>query len=1316
MAHPDTKNSMSRASALIGKIELPWLVLAALLLSTLLAAFQSSRQVREDTDARFAEIALGEARNLTHQLRDVESHLHSSRAFATAMPALGQATWDTYAAASLAGSHLRPVVVALALVPGIDTLGVPTPAPPDRLTPAWTASPAFVEALKLATSTKTLVMSQHLDAPVGVLPSADCVAVVLPLEANNTQPGGAVVAVVDLAAMLAGIERETTHPLLRELFDGAKRIFPTAAAPSVAASSGEMRAEFPVEFGQRALRLNIRSTLQLEKTLRSDVPRAILVIGIFGTVLLGALVVFLTRMRQQAESLAANMTRKLQDQTRFTEDLIEFNPNPIFRKDMAGKFVVVNQAWEQLTGRNRKEILGKTSEELQPAEAFAMGKIHDATVFASASGYEAAEISISHKDGRQFDTIIAKKVLKRADGAVDGIIGTITDVTLTKKLERELARQREQLDFVIRSSQQGIWDIELKQGGAFYYSDRFREILGYTSATFPTVFNWEDHAHPDDYPEGARKVIAYFKGASQLFDIESRFRRRDRSYVWVSVRGLAQRNAQGRAIRFVGSISDVSARKAAEVALSDANIRVLEAARAKESFLATMSHEIRTPLNGVLGMASLLADTDLNDEQRDYIRLIRTSGDTLLRLIGDVLDFSKIESGHMTLESVAVELVPLVEEALELVAEKAREKGLALLFDMESAVPFYILGDPTRLRQILLNLLSNAIKFTDKGEVSLHLKTRRKADGQLELEGRVTDSGIGIPAERVAKLFQPFTQVDASTTRKYGGTGLGLAIVQRLSQLMGGVVGIESIEGKGSTFTFTLTTSATDGPQKPYMRQNVAEFRGKRVLVVDNNANRRTILQHRYARWGFDVVTTASANAVALFAEGRPFDILLAELEIAPHETAAMCDTLEKDDRERQHRGQAPISVILQSAYPRSELAHKKINPEIRHDAFVMRPAGRSKIFDVLMRAALHQPNTDVATRPFTATPVYDEADGAISGLTQPGASLSVTAPSKDHPRGLPSLKIGGRPVKVLVAEDNEINQQVVLGMLKNLGCDSELACDGNAAVEKAVANRYDIILMDIHMPELDGVTAMQNIRGLLVGGSCPPIVAMTAHALPGDREHYLAVGMNDYVAKPIRKGDLIGLFERLLPAAATPRAKPAEPKTPLSPTAISPISPLPHMPPISAVPPTTTAAIPNLRQLPILDTEQLEDLRNLPGAPGSGDSTTAVGGLIALFRTKADERMAEMERLLAGSQWSQLAEIAHNLRGSSASMGFPRVAAHCKDLELAARRVHTDPNAPVSAREKLADMLARIKFHDAEANTALQQWLADNAAPLKQS
>jgi len=1050
--------------------------------------------------------------------------------------------------------------------------------------------------------------------------------------------------------------------------------------------------------------------------LQNNTPRTILLIGVLGAVLLGGLIWLLTRLREQAEALAAGMTRQLQDQTKFTENLIEFNPSPIFRKDAKGRFVSVNRAWEQLAGRRREDILGKSYHEFQRADDAEKNEQLDRRLLASETGYEMAEAFITNAEDKQFETIIAKQVLRSSDGKVEGLIGTITDVTPIKRLERELAQQREQLNLVIRSSQQGIWDIELKTDGTAYYSPRFREILGYAEGGFPARFDWQSTIHPDDVLAFREHMISHFKGETPLFDIESRVAARNGDYLWVRTRAIAQRDTSGRAVRFVGSISDVTDRKQAEMKLVDANIRVTQAARAKESFLATMSHEIRTPLNGVLGMTSLLSETTLNDEQRDYIRLIRASGDTLLRLIDDVLDFSKIESGHMTLESVPIELVLVVEEAFELVAEKAREKDLALLFEMNEDVPFYVLGDATRLRQILLNLLANAIKFTARGEIKLTLTGRRTAEGGIELEGQVQDTGIGIPADRASKLFQPFTQVDASTTRKYGGTGLGLAICKRLTQLMGGDIRAESVEGKGSAFIFTIQTQPARGPLKPYMQRDVFDFVGKRLLVVDRNASRRPIQAARYRRWGFETVVVAPEDAEATFRRGPRFDVLVTDMVLPSPEAVTLQKALSEDDAERRSRGEALLPSILQSAVSRAELSTRGIKPPLRHDIFLIRPAGRARLFDVLMRAILHEPNHDIATRPFTSEPVYEREYQALlqSSPARPGPISSATQMTPARSRANTALQRGEFVLNALVAEDNEVNQRVVQGMLNNLGHQSTVVGDGRSAVERALAEQFDVILMDIHMPELDGVEAMREIRQKLAGKKCPPIVAMTAHALSGDREHYLNAGMDDYLSKPIRSADLVKLLARVnnrtMAAPWDERGQPVA--IPLSAAAAAggPVSaPLP-----AAANGNDAAALGFIEKVPVLDIEQLQDLRYLPSAPGEATAADdPVGGLIRLFQSKALERMELMDGMLKRSDWHALSETAHSLRGASASMGFPRVAVFCKDMELGARSLETDPttiNADSTAA--LATLLEQIKTYYAEADRALVAWLNSTASP----
>ena len=1301
----------STFTASLRKIELPWFILAALLVSTFFAAYQNSRLLQADANARFAEISQVESRAIARQIHDFEDLLHGTAALAQALPNLDSAAWNTFFDARMPVPEDYDGLVAIQLAPAAGQRFAPltrvllTANRSADLTDL-SRTPEIADAIARSASTRGLVMTPPLPALAGIPGLQSPVALVISLAATAPRKAGAsvsaardgyLIALVDFRTMVARIRARSLFPVELELRDGKQLLYQSqAGAPD---SVAEMTAETQIEAGKRTLRLLTSSTPALEARLQNNTPRTILLIGVLGTVLLAGLIWLLTRLREQAEALAASMTRKLQDQTKFTEDLIEFNPSPIFRKDAAGRFVSVNRAWEQLAGRDRRDILGKSYREFQRADIADQNEELDRKLLTSETGYEMAEAFITNADDRQFETIVAKQVLRGSDGRVDGLIGTITDVTPIKRLERELARQREQLDLVIRSSQQGIWDVDLKPDGQAYFSQRFREILGYGDGGFPPQFDWKTAIHADDLPAFRRHMISHFKGETPLFDIESRVLNRDGEYVWVRTRAIAQRDASGRATRFVGSISDVTDRKQAEMKLVDANVRVTEAARAKEAFLATMSHEIRTPLNGVLGMTSLLTETPLNDEQRDYIRLIRASGDTLLRLIDDVLDFSKIESGRMALESVPVEIVPVVEEAFELVAEKAREKDLALLFDMQDDVPYYILGDATRIRQIMLNLLSNAIKFTARGQVKFTLSSRRTADGGLELEGRVADTGIGIPAERAGQLFQPFTQVDASTTRKYGGTGLGLAICKRLTELMGGEIRVESLEGQGSSFIFTIRTQPARGPLKPYMQRDVFDFIGKRLLIVERTPGRRPIQIKRYSRWGFQVVVVSPDEAAETFQHGPRFDVLLTDMVLPSPEASELRQAMDEDDRARAARGEPLLVSVLQSTISRAELSQRGIRPPLRHDVFVMRPAGRARLFDVLMRAVLHEQNQDIATRPYTAQPTYDHG---FQSLMQAG---TATAEPKSNAEGLAQLKQvqesararGEFALNVLIAEDNEVNQRVIQGMLNNMGHHCTVVGDGRSAVNTAIAEHFDLVLMDIHMPELDGIGAMREIRRHLVGDTCPPIVAMTAHAMAGDREHYLDAGLDDYIAKPIRSTELASLLERVRnKVLAAPWADRDQDGAIAVPTVQKAVA--------------SPAA--GGDSLPVLDIEQLQDLCYLPAAPGEASSASGpVGSLIQLFQSKAIERMELIEAMLAKGDWHTLSETAHSLRGASASMGFPRVASVCKDLELAARAMEKGGSEVQVTQTDLDKLFEKVRRVYAEADQALEVWLA--SAPL---
>lgn len=1315
---PDSRQTSRRDRF---KLEAPWLILGALLIATFITAYQSYRQITSRSDRRFKELAQSSQMTFVDESDRVQNLMRSVSALMVAVPDVNLDVWNKFFAARQENTNSYHGLVFLQYVPRDGNARGGASRQP-RLQRTYTNSLELsqefqlesllevAEAIDKSNQVQGQVVSGIIDLPGRQNYKPSLVALVAPIYAIENAPlavKGHLVGLIRISDLVVAAAQPGQERLQLTLQDD-HRVLSSTRMDHLLRLDSKWRMSLPVNVGQRPWTLRAESTPKLENELQDRTPITIALVGIIGTGLLAALVWLMSRTRQQAEALARSMTEALQNQIKFTEDLIEFNPNPIFREDSQGRLMVVNHAWERLLKYDRKDVLGKTKKDFLPLQEEQGIELLDRKLFSSPAGFETIETHLRNAEGESFFIIVSRQVLRRADGSIDGLIGTITDVTPIKNLETELAKQREQLDLVIRSSQQGIWDIELKTDGKQYFSDRFWEMLGYTAPHFPPRFDWASSIHPDDLTGFTAEMLKHFKKQTPLFDCESRLRHREAHYIWVRARAVAQHDVRGRAIRFVGSITDVSDRKQAEATLIEASTRITEAARAKGAFLATMSHEIRTPLNGVLGMAGLLAETKLNDEQRDYIRLIRASGDTLLRLIDDVLDFSKIESGRMTLEAIPVEIVTIIEDAFELVAEKAKEKKLVLLYELDDNVPYYVLGDATRLRQILLNLLSNAIKFTHSGEIKLCFSVTQQDDNRLVLRGQVSDTGIGIPAERIGHLFQPFTQVDASTTRKYGGTGLGLAIVKRLTQIMGGDISAESVEGVGTTFTFTIQTQAARGPLRPYMQRDVFEFLGTRLLLCDHHASRRQIMSSHCRRWGFETVVALPNEVSDVLRQGPRFDILLTDFVEPTPEVEQLRLALMQDDAIRLANNEPPVISILLSHISRSELSRRGWVPMLRHDMFLIRPVGQGRMMDVLMRATLRQTNRDIATRPFTPEPLYDNDYMAHIAIHQREGLLAASRVASSAEALLVTLN-DRRVLHILIAEDNEINQRVIQGILNNLGHQATVVGNGRAAVDTALKERFDLILMDIQMPELDGLGAMREIRNRWPDGRpCPPIVALTAHALADDREYYLSSGMDDYLAKPIRADDLKSLLERL---SLLPQDDVRESSAP------APLSQdRPSAPRSDDV---TLPVFSSIESMPVLDFEQLEDLRYLPAVPGSAASAgNPIGSLLQLFQTKGRERIDGMAEKLATEDWRALAEIAHSLRGASANMGFQRVAALCKEMELRAKQladttgshIRDEDTKPLPTVTELQSIYGQIQLRYHEADSALAQWLSDTS------
>jgi len=772
--------------------------------------------------------------------------------------------------------------------------------------------------------------------------------------------------------------------------------------------------------------------------------------------------------------------------------LMESLPDHVYFKDRESRFIAISASKARRDGRAVAAMVGKSDFDLFSDEHALQAFEDEKRIMQTGEPVIDLEERETWPDRPDTWVSTTKMPLRDAQGRIIGTFGVSRDITARKRAEEAQRDSEERFRAVVETASDAILSVD-QAAAIVAWNEAAEKMFGYTAAEAlgqPATLIMPERLRPAHTAAFGRLAAG---GAARWLGkpVELVGLTKDGRELPVELTMARWHSSKGDF--FTGIIRDITERKRAEEALRLAAEAAQASTRLKSQFLANMSHEIRTPLNGVTGMTELLLDTELTPEQRSLANTVRTSADSLLTIINDILDFSKIEAGMLTFEQRPFELRQPVEGCLQVMAERAHAKGLELAYLIEDGVPTHVIGDAGRLRQVLLNLVGNALKFTEKGEVVVRVTREGEVDDGVRLRFTVTDTGIGISPDAQKRLFQAFSQADGSITRKYGGTGLGLAISRQLVEMMSGTIGVESEPGRGSTFWFTVKLALQPAALRVIPRR--VDLMGQRALIVDDNQTNREVLQRQLTAWR--VSTACAADGPSALASlrsaaqsGQPFHFALLDMQMP---------------------GMSGFDVARAVAADPALAGLKML---------VLTSMGSMPPFGEITAAGV----AGCLTKPVQQQELHEAVVRLLGG--GPQRMLAVSA----HTRLPPEPK----PLRILLAEDNVVNQSVARMQLARLGYMVDIVSDGRAALKAVLAQRYDVVLMDCQMPEMDGYEATHRLRAgeqtrRAAGEQFTPlhIIAMTASAMAGDREACLAAGMDDYISKPVQSSELAAVITR---------------------------------------------------------------------------------------------------------------------------------------------------------------------------------------------